>query len=74
MYRPNLALIPHLLAQGYDISYIGTEKGIEREMISKVPEADYYAVKSGKLRRYFSWQQLHRPLSGHCGERFSRRT
>ena len=26
---PNLALIPHLKAAGYDISYIGTEKGIE---------------------------------------------
>ena len=59
---PNLALIPHLLAQGYDISYIGTEKGIEREMISKVPEVHYYAVKSGKLRRYFSWQNFTDPF------------
>lgn len=55
-------MIPHLLAQGYDISYIGTEKGIEREMISKVSEVHYYAVKSGKLRRYFSWQNFTDPF------------
>ena len=59
---PNLALIPHLKAAGYDISYIGTEKGIEHEMIAKVPEIHYYAVKSGKLRRYFSWQNFTDPF------------
>ena len=59
---PNLALIPHLKAAGYDISYIGTEKGIEHEMIAKVPGIHYYAVKSGKLRRYFSWQNFTDPL------------
>ena len=59
---PNLALIPHLKAAGYDISYIGTEKGIEHEMIAKVPGIHYYAVKSGKLRRYFSWQNFTDPF------------
>ena len=29
---PNLALIPRLLQEGYEIDYIGTEKGIEREL------------------------------------------
>ena len=32
---PNLALIPRLLQEGYEIDYIGTEKGIEREMIAR---------------------------------------
>ena len=59
---PNLALIPHLKAAGYDISYIGTEKGIEHEMIARVPGIHYYAVKSGKLRRYFSWQNFIDPF------------
>ena len=43
---PNLALIPRLLQEGYEIDYIGTEKGIEREMIARVPQVHYHAVKS----------------------------
>ncbi|MGL4791891.1 MAG: glycosyltransferase, partial [Anaerotignaceae bacterium] len=30
---PNIALLPSLIAEGWDISYIGTEKGIERKLI-----------------------------------------
>ena len=59
---PNLALIPRLLKAGYAIDYIGTETGIEREMIAKVPQVRYHAVKSGKLRRYFSWQNFTDPF------------
>lgn len=59
---PNLALIPRLLQAGYEIDYIGTEKGIEREMIARVPQVRYHAVKSGKLRRYFSWQNFTDPF------------
>lgn len=59
---PNLALIPRLLQESYEIDYIGTEKGIEREMIARVPQVHYHAVKSGKLRRYFSWQNFTDPF------------
>ena len=59
---PNLALIPRLLQAGYEIDYIGTEKGIEREMIAREPRVRYHAVKSGKLRRYFSWQNFTDPF------------
>ena len=59
---PNLALIPRLLQEGYVIDYIGTEKGIEREMIARVPQVHDHAVKSGKLRRYFSWQNFTDPF------------
>lgn len=50
---PNIALIPYLKAEGWDIKYIGSENGIERSLIEKegIP---YFAVSSGKLRRYFS--------------------
>ena len=30
---PNLALIPALSEQGYDIRYIGSRNGIEKELI-----------------------------------------
>ena len=50
---PNIALIPYLKAEGWDIKYIGSENGIERSLIEKegIP---YFSVSSGKLRRYFS--------------------
>lgn len=59
---PHLALIPHLLKAGYDIHYIGTEKGMEAEKMASVPGVTYHAVKSGKLRRYFSWQNFTDPF------------
>lgn len=59
---PHLALIPHLKEAGYEIHYIGTEKGMEAEKIKAVPGVTYHAVKSGKLRRYFSWQNFTDPF------------
>lgn len=59
---PHLALIPHLQEKGYEIHYIGTEKGMEREKMASVPGVTYHAVKSGKLRRYFSWQNFTDPF------------
>ena len=59
---PHMSLIPRLQAAGYDIHYIGTEKGIEHEMVSKIPGVTYHVVKSGKLRRYFSVQNFTDPF------------
>lgn len=59
---PHLSLIPRLKELGYDIHYIGTENGIERQMISAIPGITYHAVKSGKLRRYFSVQNFIDPF------------
>lgn len=59
---PHLALIPHLLEEGYEIHYIGTENGMEAPKMRSVPGVTYHAVKSGKLRRYFSWQNFTDPF------------
>ena len=59
---PHLSLIPRLREMGYDIHYIGTENGIERQMMAKFPDITYHAVKSGKLRRYFSLQNFTDPF------------
>jgi UDP-N-acetylglucosamine--N-acetylmuramyl-(pentapeptide) pyrophosphoryl-undecaprenol N-acetylglucosamine transferase len=59
---PHLALIPHLREAGYDIHYIGTESGMERDMISRLNGITYHAVKGGKLRRYFSWKNFTDPF------------
>ncbi len=64
---PNLALIPLLQSRGYEIHYIGTEKGIEHEKVAALPGVTYHAVKSGKLRRYFSWQNFVDPFKVIAG-------
>ena len=58
---PHMAILPHLLKEGYDVHYIGTENGIEHQMMS-LPGVTYHAVKSGKLRRYFDWQNFIDPF------------
>lgn len=59
---PHLALLPHLKEAGYEIHYIGTETGMERGMIESLEGITYHAVKGGKLRRYFSWQNFVDPF------------
>ena len=54
----NLALIPVFLEQGWKIVYIGSYHGIEHDLISKLPDVKYYPIATGKLRRYFSWQNF----------------
>ena len=59
---PHLALIPHLLEKGYEVHYIGTENGMEAPRMRAEHGVIYHAVKSGKLRRYFSWQNFTDPF------------
>ena len=58
---PNIALIPRLQELGYDIQYIGSYTGIEKELIEAfgIP---YHGISSGKLRRYFSLQNFTDPF------------
>lgn len=64
---PHLALIPHLKEMGYEIHYVGSETGMEVEKISSVPGVHYHAVKTGKLRRYFSWKNFTDPFRVMAG-------
>ncbi len=54
----NLTLIPWFIKQGWEISYIGSKGGMEQELVAKFPEVKYYGILTGKLRRYFSWQNF----------------
>ena len=49
----NLALIPLLIDAGWEIIYLGSFNGIERELIANTAEVTYYGISTGKLRRYF---------------------
>lgn len=58
---PNIALLPRLKELQYDIHYIGSYNGIEKELIQQfgIP---YHGISSGKLRRYFSVQNFTDPF------------
>ena len=58
---PNLALVPSLRADGWDIQYIGSYKGIEKELVEK-ENIPYHSIASGKLRRYLSIENLKDPF------------
>ena len=58
---PNIALLPELRAEEYLIAYIGSEDGIEKQLIQD-QHIRYYGISSGKLRRYMSLQNLTDPF------------
>ncbi|MFN9890237.1 MAG: undecaprenyldiphospho-muramoylpentapeptide beta-N-acetylglucosaminyltransferase [Pseudanabaena sp.] len=58
---PNLALIPALTADNWEIFYIGSSNGLEKQLVAEVG-LPYYGISSGKLRRYFSWQNFIDPF------------
>lgn len=58
---PNLALVPLLREAGYEILYIGSKNGMEKDLVKKegIP---YVGISSGKLRRYASIENLKDPF------------
>ncbi len=58
---PNIALLPRLRELQYDIHYIGSYTGIEKELIEK-QQIPYHGISSGKLRRYFSLKNFTDPF------------
>lgn len=58
---PNIALIPSLKSNGYDIQYIGSYEGMEKSLIEDV-QIPYHGISSGKLRRYFDWKNFSDPF------------
>lgn len=54
---PNIALIPELKTEGFEIHYIGTKEGMERQLIEALG-IPYHAVHAGKLRRYLNLKNL----------------
>ncbi len=58
---PNIALLPRLRELNYDIQYIGSYNGMEKDLIEQegIP---YHGISTGKLRRYFSLQNFTDPF------------
>ena len=58
---PNIALIEALADKGWECRYVGSRRGIEQQLIAPLG-IHYTAIFSGKLRRYFSWQNFIDPF------------
>lgn len=58
---PNIALMPALQQAGYEITYIGSYNGMEKELI-EAQNIPYIGISSGKLRRYFDWKNFSDPF------------
>ncbi len=54
---PNLALLPYLRAEGWEVLYIGSENGMEKALV-EAADVPYYGIPTGKLRRYLSKQNI----------------
>ncbi len=58
---PNIALIPGLRDEGYEIAYIGSYDGIEKKLISDF-DIPYTGIATGKFRRYLDVKNLTDPF------------
>ena len=58
---PNIALLPKLKELNYEIYYIGSYTGMEKQLIEE-QNIPYYGISSGKLRRYFDMKKYMKNL------------
>lgn len=56
-----LLAIAHDLRETYEFCFIGTENGVERDLVTQIPMS-YHGIVGGKLRRYWSLMNLIDPL------------
>lgn len=64
----NQAIIPTLVEEGFDVHYIGSYDGIEKQLITEsFPTIPYHSISSGKLRRYFSMKNFTDPFKVVAG-------
>lgn len=66
---PNLALIPYLKEHFDNIVYIGSNTGLEQQLLEPFPEVKYYPITTVKLLRSLSPKNLLIPFKLHQGKR-----
>lgn len=64
---PNLSLIPLLIERGWQVHYIGSYSGMERDLAGRMPNVTYHGISSGKLRRYLDLKNLSDPFRVMAG-------
>ncbi|MEI4622443.1 undecaprenyldiphospho-muramoylpentapeptide beta-N-acetylglucosaminyltransferase [Bacillus cereus] len=55
----NVALIPKFIEKEWDVQYIGSQDGIEKSLITNT---QYQSISTGKLRRYWDWNNVKDPF------------
>lgn len=58
----NLAIIPRFIEDGWKVYYIGSKKGIEKQLVSKLDKVQYLTISTGKLRRYIDMKNVTDPF------------
>ena len=58
---PNIALLPALREEGYEIAYIGSYDGIEKKLIADF-DIPYTGIATGKVRRYLDPKNFTDPF------------
>ncbi|MCD5410615.1 MAG: undecaprenyldiphospho-muramoylpentapeptide beta-N-acetylglucosaminyltransferase [Clostridiales bacterium] len=58
----NLAIIPRFIEDGWKVYYIGSKKGIEKQLVSKLDKVQYLTISTGKLRRYIDIKNVTDPF------------
>ncbi|MFK7913963.1 MAG: undecaprenyldiphospho-muramoylpentapeptide beta-N-acetylglucosaminyltransferase [Pseudomonadales bacterium] len=54
---PALPVAQRLREQGHRVSWIGSQSGLEERLVAGAVD-DYHGIAAGKLRRYWSWQNV----------------
>lgn len=54
----NMALVPELKNHGFEIEYVGTFNGMEKNIVAKDKDIKYHAIPAGKLNRAFTWRNF----------------
>lgn len=68
---PNIALLPFLEKEGFEVSYIGSYGGIEKRLIEDF-HLPYYGISTGRFRRYFDLKNFSDPFRVMKGYRQAR--
>ncbi|AJH20142.1 MULTISPECIES: undecaprenyldiphospho-muramoylpentapeptide beta-N-acetylglucosaminyltransferase [Bacillus] len=55
----NMVLIPKFIEKGWGVEYIGSQNGIEKLLVQNVK---YNSISTGKLRRYWDWENFKDPF------------
>lgn len=54
----NMALVPELKNHGFEIEYIGTFNGMEKNIVANDSDIKYHAIPAGRLNRSFTWRNF----------------
>lgn len=58
----NLALIPKFIEEGWQVAYVESKNGIERDLVEPLENLTYFPILTGKFRRYRDLKNITDPF------------